>query len=417
MDATTCGNWIMDWNGANPPQAPQGTVLVHDETLRDGLQSPSVTQPTLESKLELLHLMQRIGVESVDLGMPVSSPAAKAHVHRLAEEIAVGRLPLAASCAARTTCEDIAAVADIAQATGLPMSVMAFVGISPIRMFAEQWSVASVIAGMHKALAFAQREGIGVCMVTEDTTRSRLDVALEVYGAALEAGAERICICDTVGYATPWGAASVVSQLRIGLADRGFPSVGIDWHGHNDRGLATANALAAAAAGADRLHGTALGIGERTGNASTEQLMTNLCDIGWRTNDLTMLPQYCQFAAQACGIVMAGNQPIVGSDAFRTATGVHAAAIRKAERLGGRWVAERVYAGIPASAVGREQLIEVGPGSGRANIMNWLDTHGIAAHQPLVREMQDAVAGTDHVLTDQQLRAIVDDAASVAKAS
>src|SRR6266536_4013190 len=216
---------------------------------------------------------------------------------------------------------------------------------------------------------------------------------------------------------TPWGAASVVSQLRIGLADRGFPSVGIDWHGHNDRGLATANALAAAAAGADRLHGTALGIGERTGNASTEQLMTNLCDIGWRTNDLTMLPQYCQFAAQACGIVMAGNQPIVGSDAFRTATGVHAAAIRKAERLGGRWVAERVYAGIPASAVGREQLIEVGSRSGRANIMNWLDTHGIAAHQPLVREMQDAVAGTDHVLTDQQLRAIVDDAASVAKAS
>ncbi len=415
MDATW-GHWIMEWNGADSPQAPQGTVSVHDETLRDGLQSPSVTQPTLESKLELLHLMHRIGIDSADLGMPVSSPVAKAHVQRLAEEIADAKLPLAASCAARTTCTDIAAVADIAQATGLPMSVMAFVGISPIRMFTEQWSVASVVAGMREALAFAQREGIGVCMVTEDTTRSRLDVALEVYGAALDAGAERICICDTVGYATPWGAAAVVSQLRAGLAARGFPGVGIDWHGHNDRGLATANSLAAASAGADRLHGTALGIGERAGNASMEQLLANLCDIGWRTGDLTMLPQYCELVGQSCGIGIADNQPIAGRDAFRTATGVHASAIRKAERLGGRWLAERVYAGIPASVVGRKQVIEVGPSSGRANILNWLDTHGIAAQPQLVQEIRDAAADADHVLTDQQLLTIVADAASVANA-
>jgi len=412
MDST-CENWITDWNNIGPPQAPRGEVLIHDETLRDGLQSPSVTQPTLDKKLELLHLMYKIGVVSADLGMPVSSSTSRMHVRRLAAEIADCRLPIAAACAARTTLADITAVAEIAQATGLPISVMAFVGISPVRMLAEQWSKDFVIATTREALTFARREGIEVCIVTEDTTRSRIRIALDVYAAALEAGAERICICDTVGYATPWGAAAVVNQISLGLAERGFPGVGIDWHGHNDRGLATANSLAAASAGADRLHGTALGIGERAGNAATEQLLVNLHAIGWRAGDLSLLTQYCELVAESCGVSTSVGQPFVGRDVFRTSAGVHAAAIRKAEHIGGRWLAERIYTGIPASTVGRTQVIDVGPGSGRANILCWLDAHGITPRPSLIQRMQDAIAGADQVLTDQQLLAIAGDSLSM----
>jgi isopropylmalate/homocitrate/citramalate synthase len=398
---------IMEWNSIDSVPAPLGRIQVHDETLRDGLQSPSATQPTLGEKLELLSLMNRLGVESVCLGMPVSSPTAKEHVRGLAQGIVADRLSLDATCAARTLPADIAVIADIAHATGLPMWVTAFVGISPIRMYVEQWSPESVMRNVQDAVAFARQEGLRVCIVTEDTTRSRPEVTLDVYAAALHAGAERICICDTVGYATPWSAAAVVTRMRNGLADLGFPEVGIDWHGHNDRGLALANSLAAACAGADRLHGTALGIGERAGNAPTEQLIANLCNLGWRTGDLSLLPRYCDLAARSCGVDVPGNQPIVGADVFRTAAGVHAAAIRKAQRLGDIWLAERVYAGIPASTLGRNQTINVGPGSGASNILNWLQSRDIPEDPLLVQEIQQAVADASRVLSDQELLGLV----------
>ncbi len=399
--------WITEWNGLDSLPAPERDVLVHDETLRDGLQSPSVMQPTLDDKIELVNFMQRIGVNSVDLGMPAASQTIKDHVTRLVTEIAIDRLPVSIACAARTTRPDIAAVAEIAQRTGQPVSVMAFVGISPIRMYVEQWSVVPLLQEVQDAVAFARREGLQVCIVTEDTTRSRPEVAIDVYAAALHAGAERVCICDTVGYATPWGAAAVVDCLRRGLVERGFPDVEIDWHGHNDRGLAVANSLAAVCSGACRLHGTALGIGERAGNAQIEQLLVNLCDIGWRATTLADLPGYCELAGRIFGVNIPCNQPFVGADAYRTATGVHAAAIRKAQRLGDNWLAERVYSGIPASLVGRTQVIEVGPGSGRSNILAWLQSQGLTDDPLIVRRIQRAVAGASRIFTSQELLALV----------
>jgi 2-isopropylmalate synthase len=398
---------IADWNRACAPVAPSAKISVHDETLRDGLQSVSVAQPSLDDKLELLNLMAGVGVDTACLGMPVTSATAQAHVLRLVAEIAAGRLDVGATCAARTTPADIGVVADIAQETGMAMSVMAFIGISRIRMLSEGWSVESVTAAARDAVAFARREGIGICIVTEDTTRTSLDVTIDVYAAALEAGADRICVCDTVGYATPWSAAALVSQLRLGLARRGFPEVGIDWHGHNDRGLALANALAAASAGADRLHGTALGIGERAGNTAIEQLLPNLRDLGWRDGDLALLPRYCEQASRSCGVGIPGTQPFAGQDVFSSMAGVHASAIRKAEQIGGGWLAERVYSGIPAAAVGRAQNIEIGPASGRANILAWLGVHGIPPVPALVDQIRRAAADAGQVLTDQQLMAIV----------
>ena len=381
-------------------------VKVHDETLRDGLQSASVSQPALADKLELLHRMNAVGIDSACLGMPVTSQRAAAHVRRLAQELAAERMPIQAACAARTLPGDIAAIAEVAQHTGAPVCVMAFVGISPIRMYTEDWSLRDVIEDVRTAVRFARREGLDVCLVTEDTTRSHPQTAVDSYTAALDAGAERICICDTVGHAVPATAGTVVRRLRQGLAARGFPHVGIDWHGHNDRGLALANSLAAAAAGADRLHGTALGLGERAGNTPMEQLLVNLREDGLRRGDLRSLPQYCAIASRGCGVAIPPQQPLVGPDAYRTATGVHAAAIRKAERLSGKELAERVYTAIPASSVGRRQQIDVGPCSGRSNVLHWLHKHGIAERPRVVQAIRSAAARANRVLTDAELTAM-----------
>lgn len=402
----TPSDWITEWNRVGSPTMPPGQIALHDETLRDGLQSPSVTQPTIGERLELLHLMDGLGIDSVDLGMPASSSVVAGQVQRLVAEIADGRLSLSPVCAARTTVGDIRAVAEVSQRAGLEMWVMAFVGISPIRMYVERWTLDSVLRDVERAISFARDEGLRVCLVTEDTTRSQLGVALDVYGAALDLGAERICVCDTVGYAVPWGATEVVSQLREGLADRGHTKFGIDWHGHNDRGLAIANSLAAACAGADRLHGSALGVGERAGNASMEQLLVNLCDLGWRSGDLRLLPRYCELASRACSVEIPPSQPLVGADAYRTATGVHAAAIRKARALGEAWLADRVYSGIPASLIGIEQRIEVGPGSGRANIQHWLEAHDKRVDPAVIEAVKRALVGATRVFTDAELREI-----------
>lgn len=407
MSRAVRSDLIEEWNGVEVPARPAARVGIHDETLRDGLQTPSVRQPDLDERLEILHLMDRIGVDSVDLGMPVSNRSAWECGRRLVEEIESGGLRPRPVFAARTLKRDISAVAEIAQATGTELWVMAFVGASPIRMYAEGWDPAATARDVGEVVEFARHEGLRVCLVTEDTTRSRLDVALDIYLSALDAGAERVCVCDTVGYAVPWGAAAVVRWLKLGLADRGFDDVGIDWHGHNDRGLALANSLAAACAGADRLHASALGIGERAGNTSMEQLLVNLDDLGWRDGDLTALPQYCAATARSCAIDIPANQPFVGADVYRTATGVHAAAIRKARAMGDTWTADRVYAGVPASALGLNQRIEVGPGSGRANIMLWLADHGIEATPDVVSTLEDAIAVTTRLLTDEELMRMI----------
>jgi 2-isopropylmalate synthase len=112
------------------------------------------------------------------------------------------------------------------------------------------------------------------------------------------------------------------------------------------------------------VHGTALGIGERCGNTEMDLLLVNLASRAAR-RDLTKLPEYCETTARACGVDLGHAYPVVGRDAFRTGTGVHAAAIIKAEEKGDAWLADRIYSGIPASMVGRRQRSRSGrwPGS------------------------------------------------------
>jgi isopropylmalate/homocitrate/citramalate synthase len=395
---------IYDWNTAaeKPARAGGRRIEFDDETLRDGLQSPSVTDPSIDEKVRILHFQNAIGVDSSDIGLPGAGPHVQRTAERLAREIVDEKLSIAPNCAARTHENDIRPIAEISQRVGIAIEACTFIGSSPIRQFAEEWDLDWIIEQSTKAVRFAVGEGLPVMYVTEDTTRAKPQDVEKLYTAAIEAGAKRVCVCDTVGHATPWGVRNLIRFVRS-VVDHVNPEVRIDWHGHQDRGLGVINTIAAIEAGADRVHGCALGIGERVGNTSLDQLMVNLKLMGWIDNDLTQLPDYVRFVSEATHVPLPDQYPVIGRDAFRTGTGVHAAAIIKAKKKGNEWLADRVYSGVPAGMFGLEQVIEVGPMSGLSNVIYWLASHGYPQEEPLVKEIFQRAKSTNRILTDEEL--------------
>jgi isopropylmalate/homocitrate/citramalate synthase len=379
-------------------------VQLNDETLRDGLQSPSVRCPTIEQKLEILHLIDRLGIDTADIGLPGAGAHVVRDVERLAHEIASARLAVAANCAARTVIADITPIVDIVQRTGVPIECCTFIGSSPVRQYAEGWTIEQLLRLTDEAISFAVREGLSVMYVTEDTTRADPETLRRLYGAAIRAGARRVCVADTVGHATPEGAARVVRFVGEIVAECGG-GIGIDWHGHRDRDFAVVNTLAALAAGATRLHGTALGIGERVGNTPMDTLLVNLVLMGNIERDLSALVPYCDAVSQATGVPIPANYPVLGRDAFRTATGVHAAAVIKAYRKQDRALVDAVYSGVPASMVGREQEIDIGPMSGRSNVVFWFEQRGLVADDETVDRVFAKAKASAQVLTNEQILA------------
>ena len=397
---------IYDWNQSNSAfdWSNAKGIQLNDETLRDGLQNPSVVDPPIGDKIRLLHLMDQLGIHSANIGLPGAGPRAVEAVTALAKEIADTGLSIHANAAARTLIEDIRPIVEISQSVGLPIQVCAFIGSSPIRKYTEGWALGQMLETIKEALSFAVAEGMSVMMVTEDTTRAKPEDIKELYGRAIELGAERLCISDTVGHATPDGVRALVRFVIEEIVQPSGMDIAIDWHGHRDRGFGLANAFAAIEAGATRVHATALGLGERCGNAEMELLLVNLHLLGGYKSDLSILPEYCQLAADMCHVPLIHSSPVVGRDAFRTGTGVHAAAIMKAEAKGDVWLADRIYSSIPASLVGREQVIEVGPMSGQSNVKHWLRRHGYNEDdQNLVQRIFTASKKTDHTLTEEEL--------------
>jgi isopropylmalate/homocitrate/citramalate synthase len=392
---------IFDWNRESPAPKPP-LVLLDDETLRDGLQSPSVHAPTIEQKLRILHLLDRIGVDTADIGLPGAGPHVVRDVERLACEILDCRLRVQANCAARTVVADIQPIADIVQRTGLPIECCCFIGSSPVRIYAEDWTIDYLQRCTEEAVGFAVRQGLKVMYVTEDTTRSDPETLRRLFSTAIDAGASRICIADTVGHATPAGARAVVRFVK-GIIEESGADVGIDWHGHRDRDMGTINSLAAIEAGASRVHGTVLGLGERVGNTPIDLLMVNLVLMGWIDRDLTHLNDLVQTVSEATGEPIPDNYPVFGRDAFRTATGVHAAAVVKAFRKNDSDLADTVYSGVPARLVGRAQQIEIGPMSGKSNVVFWLERRGIAVDDELVERIFRRAKASATVLSEQEV--------------
>jgi 2-isopropylmalate synthase len=395
---------IYDWNagGERPQRDSKRKIEFDDETLRDGLQSPSVTDPTLEEKVRILHFMNEIGVDSADIGLPGAGPHVQRSVERLAREIVDQKLDIAPNCAARTHENDIRPIVEISNRVGIPIEAATFIGSSPIRQYAEEWELDWIIEQSTKAVRFAVGHGLPVMYVTEDTTRAKPQDVEKLYTAAIDAGAKRICVCDTVGHATPWGVRNLIRFVR-NLAQRVNPQVKVDWHGHSDRGLGVINSIAALEAGADRVHGCAMGIGERVGNTPIDLLMVNLKLMGWIDNDLTSLPEYVRFVSEATKVPLPDQYPVIGRDAFRTGTGVHAAAIIKAKKKGNEWLADRVYSGVPAGMFGLQQIIEVGPMSGLSNVVYWLASHGYPQEESLAQELFHLAKSTNRILTDDEL--------------
>ena len=398
---------VYDWNRAGGAASPaRGRVELDDETLRDGLQSPSVRSPSLEQKVRILHLIDALGIDSADIGLPGAGPHVVATVTRLAEEIVRSGMRLRPNCAARTIAADILPIIEISQKVGIPIEVACFIGSSPIRQYTEDWDFDRMLRLSEDAVTLAVKEGLPVMFVTEDTTRAHPEHIRRMYATAIRAGARRVCVCDTVGHATPNGVRNLVSFVCALVAEID-PEVKVDWHGHQDRGLGVTNALWALEAGAHRVHGCALGIGERVGNTPMDQLLVNLQLLGWIDRDLTKLAEYCSVVSEATGVRIPDNYPIVGRDAFRTGTGVHAAAIIKARKKGDEWLSDRVYSGVPASMIGRHQVIEVGPMSGLSNVQCWLEDHGLEARAELVEAIFRRAKESDRILTDEEILDLV----------
>lgn len=399
--------YIYDWNiaGTGYPHRETG-VEFNDETLRDGLQSPSVRDPPVGKKIEMLHLMGQLGIHAVDLGLPGAGPRARGDIVELCREIQRTNLAIRPNCAVRTARADVTALVEIADLVGMPIEACTFIGSSPIRQYAEEWSLDYMLKLTDEAVSLAVAHGLPVTFVTEDTTRARPDTIRRLYKTAIEAGASRVCITDTVGHITPRGVRNLIPYIRQLIHETG-EDIKIDWHGHNDRGLALINTITAMTSGADRLHATALGVGERVGNCSMDQLLVNLRLMGYITSDLESLRRYVEAAGEALGVPIPANYPVFGADAFRTATGVHAAAIIKAKKKDEGWLADRIYSGVPAAMVGTRQKIEIGFMSGMSNVVHWLMEHGIEPDENLVAEVFRAAKEGDRVMTDDEVEQIV----------
>ncbi|MBI1744081.1 2-isopropylmalate synthase [Candidatus Acetothermia bacterium] len=396
---------IHDWNALKAPKKPK-KIELNDETLRDGLQSPSITDPPIEQKIKALHLMAELGVAAANIGMP-TGPRSKQDAIALAREIARHKLNIRPNCAARTAIPDVTAVIEVSQAAGISVEASTFLGSSGIRKLAEGWDLDVMRKHTETAVKLAVQNKLPVMFVTEDTTRAHPQTLKKLYRTALDCGAYRITLADTVGHATPLGVKNLIRFVKTEVV-KGYENVQIDWHGHNDRGLALANSLAAFEAGAHCVHGTILGIGERVGNTALDQLLVNLKLLDWIDNDLRKLPEYVELVAKYCNGPLPFNYPVMGRDAFRTSTGVHAAAIVKAKQKGDDFLANRIYSGVPSDLFGRNQEIEIGPASGHHNVEFWLHSRGIKPTPQMIEAILQRAKQSRTVLSEEELQRVVE---------
>lgn len=407
QEALSDGELIYDWNllgdKISPPMRP---IRYFDETLRDGIQCPSVTDPRIDEKLQMIRLMAQVGVHHVDVGLPGAGARAVEDCTVLASLIRDEQLPIQAACAARTHPNDIRPVIEISQKVGIPIEVMAFLGTSPMRLYAEAWDAELLEQRTRESVRMAKGAGLPCTFVTEDTVRSHPRLLARLFNAAIEEGADGLCLCDTVGHATPDGVFNLVHFTRNLIRAAGT-STRVDWHGHNDRGHALPNALVAIEAGADRVHGTVLGVGERVGNTAIDLFLVNLKLLGQHTGELHALGELVNLVSRACEVPIPVSYPVFGKDAFRTGTGVHAAAIIKAQKRGEDWLADRIYSGVPAGWFGRRQEIEVGHYSGLSNIVAWLVTRDIEPAEGLVTAIYEVAKSGNRLLEEAEILQLV----------
>ena len=406
---------IYDWNSVDYEISRDSTKHPHgiwfdDETLRDGLQSPSARNPKIEQKLELIDYMEKLGIQKVDLGLPGAGPSHIGHIDSMLKHMTENSYDLRPGCAVRTLVSDIEPLVDLQAKFERQIQASAFLGTSPIRQYTEGWNMEKILSTAEKAVTFAVDNDIPVMFVTEDTTRSKPSEIKQVYSRAIELGADRICICDTCGHVTPNGVKKLLSFIQEEvIPDSGVKrrDIEVNWHGHQDRGLGVANNLAAVESGADVIHGTALGVGERAGNAPLDQTLVNLSLMGVINNDLKSLNNYIKKAHEYIEVDLPKNYPVFGKDAFETGTGVHASAVVKAMKKGDHWLADRIYSGVPAQEYGLEQKIRIGHMSGRSNIIWWLNKNEYKITDELLQYLFNVAKRQIRLMEDEEVHSAI----------
>ena len=354
--------------------------------------------------------MERLGIQKVDLGLPGAGPFHREHISAMLSHISEHDYQIRPGAAVRTLMHDIEPLVEMQQEHGMEIQASAFLGTSPIRQYTEGWTMEKLISTMEKAVSYAVENEVPVMFVTEDTTRSNPEDVKAIYQRAMELGVRRLCVCDTCGHVTPNGVKKLLNFIdEEVIKDGGYKrnQIEVNWHGHQDRGLGVANNIAAVEAGADVIHGTALGVGERAGNAPMDQTLVNLKLMGVIDNDLTLLDEYTRMANKYIEVPLPRNYPIFGSDAFETGTGVHASAVIKAMRKGDDWLADRVYSGVPAGDFGLKQVIRIGHMAGRSNIIWWLEQNGYEVTDELVAHMFEVAKSQSRNMTDAEVESTV----------
>lgn len=332
------------------------SVVVYDSTLRDGEQMPGVAfVPAV--KLEIARALDEVGVPEIEAGFPSVSASEAAAVRQVAH----AGLDADILCLARLKRDDIDAAAD----AGVDL-VLLFVPASPIQLKVKlKKTVDQVLPDITRVTEYARDRGLRVGFSTEDTTRANLADLLRIYRAAVDAGAERVGITDTVGCSTPNGIAQLVQDVRRALDD--FP---VSVHLHNDFGLATANALAGVLAGAGFVTTTVNGIGERAGNVPLQPFVMGAELLyGIHTGvDLEGLATLSELVAARSGVPVHPNAPVAGANVFSHESGIHVKAVMEDPRT---------YEPYPPELVGQKRTLTLGKHTGAAHVKAVLRGQGV----------------------------------------
>ena len=366
--------YLYSWNRLDREQYRR--VRIEEDT-RDALQSARAVQPSTLQRKKLLDLSAKVGVHFAFLGFPAASRREADQCVALVEHIATQRLEIEPVLMARALESDIEPILGIRERSSRDVTADIFIGTSGLRLKVEGWTLDAMLGKIRKAARFASENDLNFRISLEDSTRTAPDELAKSARAAIDAGAKAIILCDTVGDCLPSGASRTTAFV-MELIERAGADVDVGWHGHNDKGLSLANALASIEAGASIVSGTFTGMGERTGNIPLEQMILILSEAGNEMYDLRYLTRACELFCLSSRIEMAPGLPIVGRDAFSTSTGTHAAAIRKARAMG-RDFEDLVYSAVSAGALGRAQTLLIGPNSGRGAICAVLEEMSIPA--------------------------------------
>ncbi len=352
-------------------QKPVQKYAIDDETLRDGVQAPYVLQPTIEQALTIFEFSRKLGVQKADIGFAASSPTTFNRIKEVAKQNYGEGTPITISCAARTTIGDIDPIIKLSQEIGNPIEADTFIGTDPLRMKVEGWTPEFMANQVEQVTRYAIDHGVPTMLVTETSfagIQQIPNVVRDIYLAGLNAGAGRVCLCDTTGAHTFDEIIEGIHWMRNLLDTNGFHHVGIDFHGHDDLTNAVSNSVAAFMAGADRVHATILGIGERRGNTDLIPLLVQLDKKEMNSDhNLHILPEYAMYASSVLGVPISDTHPVIGPDARCMVSGVHATAALKGLEQGHKGI----YLPFDPDSLGIKpsHTTKIGQMAGKGNVL------------------------------------------------